>query len=100
MDAKTRIKELMDERGWTIYELSKRSGLAQTTISNMWKRNTEPTIPSLRAICNGFGITLSQFFAKGDLVELTPSQKEFFNRWTALAPEQKEMLMTLVNSIK
>ena len=30
MDAKTRIKELMDERGWTIYEMSKRSGLAQT----------------------------------------------------------------------
>ena len=49
MDTKKRIKELMDERGWTIYELSKRSGLEQTTISNMWKRNTEPTIPSLRA---------------------------------------------------
>lgn len=33
MDAKTRIKELIDE-------LSKRLGLVQTTISNMWKRNT------------------------------------------------------------
>ena len=43
MDTKNRIKELMDERGWTIYELSKRSGLAQATLSNMWKRNTEPT---------------------------------------------------------
>lgn len=100
MDTKMRIKELMDERGWTIYELAKRSGLAQTTISNMWKRNTEPTIPSLRAICNGFGITLSQFFAEGDLVELTPSQKAFFNHWTALSPEQKEMLMNLVSSMK
>ena len=56
MDTKDRIKELMNERGWTIYELAKRSGLAQTTLSNMWKRNTEPTIPSLRAICDGFGI--------------------------------------------
>lgn len=100
MDTKTRIKELMDERGWTIYELAKRSGLAQTTISNMWKRNTEPTIPSLRAICNGFGITLSQFFAECDLVELTPSQKVFFNHWTALSPEQKEMLMNLISSMK
>lgn len=100
MDAKTRIKELMDERGWTIYELSKRSGLAQTTISNMWKRNTEPTIPSLRAICNAFGITIAQFFAEGDLVELTPDQKAFFLRWAALSAEQKEMLMNLVNSMK
>jgi len=64
MDTKSRIKELMDERGWTIYELSKRSGLAQTTISNMWKRNTEPTIPSLRQLCDAFGITLSQFLLK------------------------------------
>lgn len=100
MDTKSRIKELMDERGWTIYELSKRSGLAQTTISNMWKRNTEPTIPSLRQLCDAFGITLSQFFAEGDMVELTPEQKVFFMRWAALSAEQKDMLMNLVNSMK
>ena len=100
MDAKTRIKELMDERGWTIYELSKRSGLVQTTISNMWKRNTEPTIPSLRAICNGFGISLAQFFAESELVELTPEQNAFFLRWAALSADQKEMLMNLVSSMK
>ena len=100
MDTKNRIKELMDEHGWTIYELSKRSGLAQTTISNMWKRNSEPTIPSLRALCNGFGITLSQFFAEGDMVELTPEQRKFFIRWAALSADQKEMLMNLVNSMK
>ena len=100
MDTKSRIKELMDERGWTIYELSKRSGLAQTTISNMWKRNTEPTVPSLRVLCDAFGITLSQFFSEGDMVELTAEQKAFFPRWVALSAEQKEMLMNLVNSMK
>jgi len=100
MDTKRKIKELMDERGWTIYELSKRSGLAQTTISNMWKRNTEPTIPSLRQLCDAFGITLSQFFAEGDMVELTPEQRVFFTRWAALSAEQKDMLMNLVSSMK
>ncbi len=100
MDTKSRIKELMDKRGWTIYELSQRSGLAQTTISNMWKRNTEPTILSLRALCSGFGITLSQFFAEGDMVELTPDQKAFFTHWSALSADQKEMLMNLVSSMK
>lgn len=100
MDTKSRIKELMDARGWTIYELSKRSGIAQTTISNMWKRNTEPTIPTLRALCGGFGITLSQFFAEGEMVELTAEQKAFFLRWAALSAEQKDMLMRLVSSMK
>lgn len=100
MDTKDRIKELMDERGWTIYELSKRSGLAQTTLSNMWKRNTEPTIPSLRAICNGFGITLSQFFAEDDLVELTNEQKKLFDRWVSYSPKQKEILLNLLDTIE
>lgn len=100
MDTKMRIKELMDEHGWTIYELAKRSGLAQTTLSNMWKRNMEPTIPSLRAICNGFGITLAQFFSEGNMVELTPEQQAFFVRWAALSMEQKTMIMNLVASIK
>ena len=100
MDAKARIRELMDERGWTIYELSKRSGLAQTTISNMWKRNNEPTIPSLRAICNAFGITLAQFFSEGNLVELSSEQQAFFTKWAALSAEQKKMIMNLVSSIK
>lgn len=100
MDTKKRIKELMDERGWTVYELAKRSGLAQTTISNMWRRNTEPTLPSLRALCTGFGISLSQFFAEGNMVELTPEQQQFFIRWAALEPKQKEMLMELVSSMK
>lgn len=100
MDTKKRIKELMDERGWTIYELAKRSGLSQTTISNMWKRNTEPTIPSLRAICDGFGLSLAQFFAENNQVELTDEQREFFSKWSSLSQEQKDMLMKLVNSMK
>lgn len=100
MDTKSKIKVLMDERSWTVYELAKRSGLAQTTISNMWKRNTEPTIPSLRAICNGFGITLSEFFAEDDLVELSPVEKEFFHRWSSLTSEQKDILIKLVDNMK
>ncbi len=100
MDTKAHIRQLMDERGWTIYELSKRSGLSQTTLSNMWKRNTEPSLPSLRAICNAFGITLAQFFAENDMVELSPEQMEFFRQWSALTPAQKEMLTDLVGAIK
>ena len=100
MDTKTHIKELMDERGWTIYELAKRSGLAQTTIANMWKRNTEPTIPSLRAICKGFGITLAQFFTEGEVVELTPELKELFEEWVDLTVEQKQAIKYTMKAMK
>ena len=48
-----------------------------------------PSIPTLEAICQGYGITLSQFFAEGEMVELTPDLKEVFDCWAALSPKQK-----------
>ena len=100
IDAKQRIKELLDARGWSLYELSKRSGIAQTTLANMWKRNTEPTIPTLKAVCSAYGITMAQFFAEDGLVELSPEQMEFFNHWSTLSASQKQMLMELVIAMK
>ena len=100
MDTKAHIKELMDVRGWTIYELSKKSGISQTTLANMWKRNTEPSIPTLLDICKAFDISMAQFFSEGKAVELTPKQFEFFQHWSALSEEQKDILIALVKSIK
>lgn len=62
MDAKERIQNLMKERNISEYRLAKLSGLSQSTISNIFVRNTAPTIPTVEAICAGLGITLSQFF--------------------------------------
>ena len=75
MDAKARIKELMEERGWSEYRLAIASGLSQSTVANIFNRNTTPSVATLESICNGFGITLAQFFAEGDMVELTEEQK-------------------------
>lgn len=89
MDVHAKLRKLLDERGWTEYRLSKASGLSDATLANIFRRNTMPSIPTLEAICNGFGITLSQFFAEGDMVELTPALKELFDNWVSLTPEQK-----------
>ena len=99
MDAKVRIKQLMDERNISEYRLAKDSGLSQSTISNIFVRNTAPTIPTVEAICDGFGITLSQFFCdenEEELVYLTNEQKELFDKWIALTPEQKAAIATLI----
>lgn len=99
MNTKARIRQLLEERGWTEYRLSKESGLAQTTISNIFKRNTEPTIPTLEAICAGFGITLAQFFSDGTAVELTQEQRDLFDRWVSLTAEQKKVLYDLIKTM-
>lgn len=89
MDTNERLRRLLNERGWTEYRLAKKCGLSQSTIANIYRRNTVPSIATLDTICKGFGITLSQFFADGEMVELTPDLKELFEDWVNLTPDQK-----------
>ncbi len=96
MDVHQRLRQLLTERGWTEYKLSKSCGLSESTLSNIFRRNTMPSITTLEAICSGFGITLSQFFADGDMVELTPDLKELFLKWVNLTPEQKAAVFSMI----
>ena len=82
MDTHKRLQTLLDERGWSKYRLSKECGLSESTLANIFRRNTEPSIVTLEAICRGFGITLSQLFAEGgEAVTLTEHQRALLARW-------------------
>lgn len=61
MDIKKHIKELMDERGWTPYRLSKESSLSHSTISNIFKRNNAPCLPHFAILWPPFGNILFYF---------------------------------------
>ena len=102
MDTHERLRQLLNERGWSEYKLAKRCGLSESTVANIFRRNTVPSIATLETICSGFGITMSRFFAEGDIVEITPELKELFENWVNLTPEQKkaanQMLKAMNNS--
>ena len=93
MDTLQRLHQLLDERGWSEYRLAKNCGLSISTIANIYHRNTIPSISTLEAICASFGISLSQFFAEGEMVELTPELKELFDNWVNLTPQQKDAVL-------
>ena len=99
MDTLKRLQQLQIERGWSTYRLSKNCGLSQSTLANIFNRNTVPSIPTLEIICKGFGITLAQFFAENEMVELSPELKELFDGWLTLTPEQKEAVTRLVHTM-
>ena len=96
MNVHERLRTLLKERGWTEYRLSKESGLSESTVANIFRRNTVPNIITLEQICNTFGITLSQFFAEGDMVEMTPELKELFDNWVNLTVEQKQAVEQII----
>lgn len=99
MDTHERLRQLLDERGWTVYRLAKSCGLSESTIANIYRRNTVPSITTLETICNGFGITMSQFFAEDKMIELNPALKELFDCWMPLTPEQKSAAITMLRAM-
>ena len=98
MDTLEKLRLLLNERGWTEYRLAKECGLSESTIANIYRRNSVPSIGTLKTICDGLGITLAQFFADGEMVEMTPELKELFDLWISLAPAQKDAVIAMMKA--
>jgi len=99
MDTHFRLRQLMAERGWTSYRLAKESGLSESTLANIFKRNNVPSIVTLEAVCAAFGISLAQFFAENEMVELTPELKELFDHWVSLTAVQKQAVLQMLRAM-
>ena len=63
-----RIEQLCEKKKFSGYRLAQKSGIAQSSISTLLNRKSVPTIQTLEKICEGFDITLAQFFAGDEVV--------------------------------
>lgn len=58
-----RIFELLDERNLSIHALAIRSGMAPSSIKNiLYNKSKNPGIVTIKLLCDGFGISLYEFF--------------------------------------
>lgn len=96
MDINTRLKQMLQQRGWSEYRLAKECGLSESTIANIFRRNCTPSFTTLEIICKSFGISLSQFFAEGDMIALSSNDKKLLEKWAALTPEQKDIFLQML----
>lgn len=98
MDIHEKLRLLLRERGWSEYRLAKESGLSESTIANIFRRNATPSFSTLESICKSLGITLSQFFAEDEMVELSADLKRLFDGWMPLSPQQKDLVLQMVEA--
>ena len=93
-----RIDKMRSDRGWTIYRLSEESGIAHGTIRNWLSTDTYPLIPALEKICEAFGISVANFFADGNMVELTPEKKALCDNFDVLTKSEKDAVKAIIKS--
>ena len=98
MDTNKRIKEINDCFGWTIYKLSRESGIPTSTIFNMLRRGTSPSVSTLEKLCRAWCISLSQFFSDEAVSETEEAkQRQFWNKWCLLSQSQRMTINILVD---
>lgn len=98
MDIVKKIDEIRVKKGWTFYKLSQESGLTQQTFTKWMEGNTTPTIPALKMVCEAFGITMANFFAEGNLIEVTPETKDLLENWKYLNKDEKASIKTIIDN--
>ena len=95
-----RIKQLCEARSWSYYRLAKASGIPYSTLNTMLHKSYVPTVPSLQKICDGFGITLAQFFSEEDEVSLlTKEQRVCLEQWDSLDKKSRDLALAYMQGL-
>ena len=60
---KNRILQLLGEKNMSVYKLAVESAVAPSSIKNiLYGKSQNPGIVTLKMLCDGFGVTLIEFF--------------------------------------
>ena len=96
-----RVNMLCQKYNISKYRLSKLTGISQSALSKMSKKQSTLSLITLEKICAAFGISLAQFFSdEGYYPDLTEEQKHLLEEWSALEPKQKEFLLLMLQKLK
>lgn len=98
-----RIEHLCKIKHFSMYRLAKEAGMPYSSLNNIIHRRTCPTVGTLEKICQGFNITLSEFFdfelypLKDE--HLTPDEDALINKYRSLSKNKKECLDAYLNGL-
>ncbi len=68
---KNRIIELLEEKQMSIYKLAMESAVSPSSIKNiLYGKSVNPGIVTIKMLCDGFDITLIDFFNTEDFLKL------------------------------
>lgn len=90
-----RINELMAARNWTCYKLSSMSDVSLSSLNGVLKTPHIPTIYTLQKLCNGFGISISEFFSPFE----QSSSKDFVELYNLLDKESQNLVLIYMKGL-
>lgn len=100
LDPLKRIQELCDERGWSYYQLAKASRITYSTLNTMINKQNMPSLSTLQKLCDGFGISLSDFFEPDRSASvLTEEQAQCLALFTPLSKADRQLALAYLKGL-
>ena len=96
MNVLKKINKMRIDRNWSVYRLSVESGIPQSTLANMFNRETLPSITTLEWICNAFGITMSEFFREDEGSAQSVERSEAVSEFEKLSESDKRFVLKMM----
>lgn len=84
-----RIRQLIMEKGYTIYQLSKESSIPLSTLYGIINDGSLPSIHTLMVICKFLNVTMGEFFLESYSANpffLTPSEEQHMFLYRSITP--------------
>ena len=95
-----RINELLVQRGWTGYELSKQTGISTNAIYDWNRSGATPSLANIVKICEAMGITLGQFFCGSEAYQLSDDENKILQEWFTLSDLEKDAILHMIETFK
>lgn len=95
------IKELIEIKRISIYELAEKSDLTEACIRNWYtKRNYTPSLEAIEKICRAFDISESELVRRDDeeLVPMTEKEKLLLKNWLLLDEKQRNLILMQIDA--
>ena len=98
---KFKIKELIEIKKISIYELAEKVDLTEACIRNWYtKRNYTPSLEAIEKICRAFDISESELVRRDDeeLVPMTEKEKQLLKNWLLLDEKQRNLILMQIDA--
>ena len=98
MNVREKLLALLLTRGWSFYRLAKESGVAWSTIRNMFERGTDPTLSTLEALCTGLDVSLVELLQDDSQTPDAPA--ELLEAWQKLSEKNQQLVLELMRALE
>ena len=96
-----KIRKYREQKGYTFYELGKRSGISQDSLKKIELSLQDPQYATVEILAQALDLSVSELVNESDVsTQLSPEEAEFLDGFRALNSRQKIFIKSALDILR